>query len=303
VNEHGDVTQLWGQSGTCKASYEYDAFGNEWKPEKGDENPFRYCGEYLDLETKTYYLRARNYRPVTGRFTSEDTARAGLNWYAYCENNPVMFADPTGLDAILVDKTIDYFVGIEHMSIFIQDGVGDWYFFFQGTDVKYTRIEDPSIFESMDKMNAYLYENDLYAKGNRPYRESVYIKGDFTAAHESAGEILDDYQNALRNGQKNPSNYDFFGNNCGQVSMGLFYQGILPDGTNVGDYLNSIGYSLTSMVPNINLGNMQTAFYNKALNLDGFNAAIQHEQSKYEGKGLLMQLIYLGVESNINKIR
>ncbi len=25
-NEHGDVAQLWSQSGTCKASYEYDSF-------------------------------------------------------------------------------------------------------------------------------------------------------------------------------------------------------------------------------------------------------------------------------------
>jgi len=123
VNEHGDVTQLWGQSGTCKASYEYDAFGNEWKPEKGDGNPFRYCGEYLDLETNTYYLRARSYRPVLGRFLSEDShwnpgnmiygnnpskinersvpnvvaIMASSNLYAYCLNNPLAYHDPLGL--------------------------------------------------------------------------------------------------------------------------------------------------------------------------------------------------------------
>ena len=110
-NEHGDVAQLWGQSGTCKASYEYDAFGNERKPEKGDENPFRYCGEYLDLETDTYYLRARSYRAGTGRFTSEDsidgvarkmpngqeiTDPLSLNKYTYCHNNPTRYSDPSG---------------------------------------------------------------------------------------------------------------------------------------------------------------------------------------------------------------
>ena len=36
-NEHGDVTQLWSQNGTCKASYEYDAFGVERNPDKEDE--------------------------------------------------------------------------------------------------------------------------------------------------------------------------------------------------------------------------------------------------------------------------
>ena len=34
LNEHGDAARLWGQSGTCKASYEYDAFGNERNPER-----------------------------------------------------------------------------------------------------------------------------------------------------------------------------------------------------------------------------------------------------------------------------
>ncbi|MDR7811501.1 RHS repeat domain-containing protein [Lacrimispora sp.] len=110
-NEHGDVIQLWSQSGTCKASYEYDAYGIERNPDKEDGNPFRYCGEYLDLETNAYYLRARYYRAVTGRFTSEDSLRCvksqlpnmqevfdplSLNLYTYCHNNPVFYSDPTG---------------------------------------------------------------------------------------------------------------------------------------------------------------------------------------------------------------
>ena len=61
-----------------------------------DDNPFRYCGEYYDKETKTIYLRARYYNAEQGRFTQEDPIRDGYNWYAYCENNPIMFVDPTG---------------------------------------------------------------------------------------------------------------------------------------------------------------------------------------------------------------
>ena len=37
------------------------------------------------------------YDPSTGRFINEDPIRDGLNWYAYCGNNPVMFVDPWGL--------------------------------------------------------------------------------------------------------------------------------------------------------------------------------------------------------------
>jgi RHS repeat-associated protein len=111
LNEHGDVTQLWSQSGTCKASYEYDAFGIERNLDKEDENPFRYCGEYLDLETNAYYLRARYYRAATGRFLTEDsvektirkmpngqkiTDTLSLNKYTYCHNNPIFYSDPSG---------------------------------------------------------------------------------------------------------------------------------------------------------------------------------------------------------------
>lgn len=101
-NEHGDVTQLWNQDGTCKASYEYDAFGIERDPDKDDENLFRYCGEYYDLETKTYYLRARSYDPATSRMLNEDSYRGdfkdplSLNLYTYCYNNPVYYYDPDG---------------------------------------------------------------------------------------------------------------------------------------------------------------------------------------------------------------
>ena len=72
-NNHGEVTQLWSQNGVCKCSYEYDAFGVERNPDKEDENQFRYCGKYLNIDTNTYYLRAGSYRSETGRFVIEDS--------------------------------------------------------------------------------------------------------------------------------------------------------------------------------------------------------------------------------------
>ncbi|NLH01616.1 MAG: RHS repeat-associated core domain-containing protein, partial [Clostridiales bacterium] len=101
-NGHGDVIQLVDATGTVAKEYDYDAFGNEKNISESDVNPLRYCGEYYDLETKTYYLRARNYDPITGRFLSEDTYPGdvkdplSLNLYTYCGNNPIMYTDPSG---------------------------------------------------------------------------------------------------------------------------------------------------------------------------------------------------------------
>ena len=43
---------------------------------------------------------AGSYSPGIGRFTSEDVARDGLNWYTYCGNNPVMYTDSSGCMAV-----------------------------------------------------------------------------------------------------------------------------------------------------------------------------------------------------------
>ena len=96
-NYHGDVQHLLSSTGTVLINYRYDGFGNQLDAVATDTNPFRYCGEYFDRETGTYYLRARNYDPWTGRFTTEDRAKDGLNWYVYCENNPIIYVDPVGM--------------------------------------------------------------------------------------------------------------------------------------------------------------------------------------------------------------
>lgn len=98
-NGHGDVVQLTNGSGSITKQYGYDAFGVETDKADNDTNPFRYCGEYYDTETDSIYLRARYYRPITGRFITEDPIRDGLNWYVYCSGNPVMLFDPWGLGA------------------------------------------------------------------------------------------------------------------------------------------------------------------------------------------------------------
>ena len=59
----------------------------------------KFCGglgHTADDSTGLTYMRARYYDPAIGRFISEDPAGNGVNWYAYCGNNPANCDDPSG---------------------------------------------------------------------------------------------------------------------------------------------------------------------------------------------------------------
>ena len=95
-DEMGSITHVTGGEEVLNR-YSYDAWGNITEKEEAVENRFRFVGEQYDSISRQYYLRARFYNPVIGRFTQEDTYRGdGLNLYVYCQNNPVYYVDPSG---------------------------------------------------------------------------------------------------------------------------------------------------------------------------------------------------------------
>ncbi len=126
----GNIIAILNKDGIAIIKYYYDAWGNSktlyllavdkaesyrdtpapiynddaklWE-EIAVRNPFRYRGYYYDTETGLYYLQTRYYDPEVGRFISQDSIEYadpetvnGLNLYAYCGNNPVMYVDPNG---------------------------------------------------------------------------------------------------------------------------------------------------------------------------------------------------------------
>ena len=107
-DEMGSTTHIVDENGNVQNRYAYDAWGRIMVREEAVPNRFTYYGQQIDPITQQYYLRARFYNPVIGRFTQEDSYRGdGLNLYAYCANNPVYYVDPSGFDKDALSKVAD----------------------------------------------------------------------------------------------------------------------------------------------------------------------------------------------------
>ncbi|MBQ2694675.1 MAG: RHS repeat-associated core domain-containing protein [Clostridia bacterium] len=108
LNLQGDIIGIYDSNGDVVVKYAYDSWGQLMSitgtlaDTIGVKNPLRYRGYYYDTETKLYYLQSRYYDPETCHFISMDSYFVagdyinGMNMYAYCLNNPVMYVDPSG---------------------------------------------------------------------------------------------------------------------------------------------------------------------------------------------------------------
>ena len=113
-NAQGDILGIYDEQGVLQAQYVYDTWGKVVSVQDADGNvitdpnhighvnPIRYRGYYYDNETGYYYLQTRYYNSEWGRFLNADGIACsvggvgGNNMFAYCENNPIMFADHGG---------------------------------------------------------------------------------------------------------------------------------------------------------------------------------------------------------------
>jgi RHS repeat-associated protein len=117
----GSVRQLTNSSGTVTDSYEYDAFGNSFTVSGTTPNEMMYRGEQYDSDLGLYYLRARYYNPLTGRFMSRDPNDPQLmdsdgmpidpkylHKYLYAGGDPINQIDPSGraayIESILTER-------------------------------------------------------------------------------------------------------------------------------------------------------------------------------------------------------
>ena len=139
TNILGDVIAIYNTEGDLQCKYNYDAWGNHRIGNARNElicdsatgviatgyeshiailNPIRYRGYYYDTETQLFYCNSRYYSPEICRWISPDSIEYldpeninGLNLYAYANNNPIMYYDPSGHSAILIGLIIGALIG------------------------------------------------------------------------------------------------------------------------------------------------------------------------------------------------
>jgi RHS repeat-associated protein len=93
----GSVIKVTDGTGATVMTRRYAPHG---ELEVGSTEPgYAFTGREWDPEIGLYYYRARYYDPASGRFISEDPIgfRAGTNFYAYVQNDPIAHRDPSGL--------------------------------------------------------------------------------------------------------------------------------------------------------------------------------------------------------------
>jgi RHS repeat-associated protein len=104
-NALGSVLAVLEQDEDVAVSYRYDPYGNVTITRGGSayvSDPLgqfiTFTGRWRDEETKTYYYRARQQDPATGRFLQRDPegTSEGPNLYEYVSSNPANATDPTG---------------------------------------------------------------------------------------------------------------------------------------------------------------------------------------------------------------
>ncbi|WP_405056848.1 DUF6531 domain-containing protein [Kribbella sp. NBC_01505] len=118
----GSITDIVDQAAGARWRYSYEPFGAKRTNEKlnttAEDPGLGFTGAYLESTTGNYHLRARDLNPW-GMFLSPDpltpdTADPYITAYAYANQRPTLYADPSGL--IGIAPYPDYETGLEDLS-------------------------------------------------------------------------------------------------------------------------------------------------------------------------------------------
>ncbi len=97
----GSTRVVSNAAGAKIAEYKFAPYG-EKEVASGDGTEYGFTDKAEDASTGLKYFGARFYDPEVGRFISMDPAKQGINYYAYCNNNPLAYTDPDGRCPVFV---------------------------------------------------------------------------------------------------------------------------------------------------------------------------------------------------------
>ncbi|MET3109356.1 RHS repeat-associated protein [Oxalobacteraceae bacterium GrIS 2.11] len=117
--QHDQVNSVVAESnvtGGTQASFTYTSFGQTQAISGTQASRLKFTGREDD-GNGLYYYRARYYDPVIGRFISEDPKKfaAGINFYAYTNNNPVNGNDPYGFQVTVTGGNNTYNIAFNNV--------------------------------------------------------------------------------------------------------------------------------------------------------------------------------------------
>jgi len=96
-DQQGSTRLLTGSTGAVEGKCSYGAYGSP-SCEGAATSPLGFDSEYTNSDTGLQYLRARNYDPSTGQFTSGDPLKAFTGApYSFAKDNPLRYGDASGL--------------------------------------------------------------------------------------------------------------------------------------------------------------------------------------------------------------
>ena len=221
---------------------------------------YKYNAKELDQETRWYYYGARYYDPSVSQWLSVDPLASKNSFespYVFVHNNPLIYVDPDGRDAILIifpDYKVDPELKIGkwkvpkaalgHAGVLLFDnktGLTKYYEYGRYSTSDGTRgrvrssdtdrglvvsnlVIDPETGKPTQASLNKVLGQISKASGQGGRIQGAYVEGDFDLMNNYAQEKLKESNPQYKEYDKDRDPYSFLGNNCGTFACDVIKQ-------------------------------------------------------------------------------
>lgn len=175
TDHEGTSEVITDSTGSIVWEASYEAYGAVIRTNATMSFTPSYTGKEFDSDIGLYYHNARWYDPDLGRFITEDPARDGVNWFAYCNENPIRYIDPDGrvvscdenTDQSKVEASINSYSYYQYK--FNEDGLLEKTDGVNNSGSKDYSSAVDSLINRTETISIGLYDDSNIASNNNPY--------------------------------------------------------------------------------------------------------------------------------------